>query len=160
MIWMEEEGYLNDTLRNNNCELGLLSMSSGDFGPAINLIDLVMALPYGPRSLRLLRPPAPSAMWPLTAAPAMVLPSPALLPGRAQRPPLSPPGTQPLLPACLQQQASSRKWTKAHCRRLPCPIFFTSSKVNTQIPRKKPPVHQTWIHSHSSCLPIKFVFRP
>jgi len=59
---MEEEGYLNDTLRNNNCELGLLSMSSGDFGPAINLIDLVMAFPYGPRSLRLLRPPAPSAM--------------------------------------------------------------------------------------------------
>ena len=64
------------------------------------------------------------------------------------------------LPACLQQQASLRKWTKAHCRRLPCPIFFTSSKVNTQIPRKKPPVHQTWLHSHSSCLPIKFVFRP
>ena len=55
------------------------------------------------------------------------------------------------LPACLQQQASLRKWTKAHCRRLPCPIFFTSSKVNTQIPRKKPPVHQTWLHSHSSC---------
>ena len=131
---------MNDTLRNNNCELGLLSMSSGDFGPAINLIDLVIAeaFPFGPRSLRFLgrRHRLPCD---LCAGDGIAVPCSDPLQG-SEAASLAAGASYPRAPslcrltACLQQQDSSRKSTKADCHRLPCPIFFTSSKVNTQIP--------------------------